>query len=161
MISIKAHGCTLRAGLFSGRRFALMRVFFLGLLCAAALAAPAAAQPCGATATALTDTSDAPARLPIEADGPVRRIRGVFADGEARSGRLAYRLVVEEGEAGRSASHQSGTFEAQPGRPDTLATASVGVQPGDRLSARLSVSDAGRVVGEGLRYRHRLFCSVS
>jgi hypothetical protein len=62
-------------------------------------------------------------------------------EGDVRDG-LAYQFeVVREGASGRSKSSQGGAVQG-----DTLSSSAVSVNPGDRVTVRLTVTDAGQIV---------------
>jgi hypothetical protein len=121
----------------------------LSLVCGAAIALAGTPSASQATRQPLAPAPGAHARIEIEAEGTRRRMRAVFANGSDYAGVLRYRLVVRrEGAAGASTTRQSGAFETQPGRTDTLSQTHVSAQPGDRLRATLSVFAGDRLVDE-------------
>jgi hypothetical protein len=102
--------------------------------------------------TTLDDSTGA--RLLVDRQDDVLRVRGLFINDSTATGPLTYELDVRRtGEAGTSQSTQSGQFETAPMQIDTLSTVRVNVQPGDRGEMHLSVRRDETVVDEVRRQR--------
>ena len=125
----------------------MRRVLTIGLLAFASGVACIPAPPPSEPSVAVADTTGARLLLTREA-GPVR-VAPLYDAPADPPDSLRYELeVLREGQAGRSASRQSGTFTPHPGRTDTLSVASVNVAPGDRLQIHLRLFSAERLVDE-------------
>lgn len=91
---------------------------------------------------------DPPARIALERTDGQLAVRGIFFADQC-FGELDYRLeVTKEGASGRSTSRQQGSFTPCGFEPDTLSAVRIGVQPGDRIEAVLSVTRSGTPIAE-------------
>ena len=94
------------------------------------------------------------ARLLVDRQDEMLRVRGLFINDSTAAGPLTYALKVRRiGEAGTSQSTQSGQFKTAPMQIDSLSTVRANVQPGDRVEIHLSVRRDETLVDEVQRQR--------
>ncbi len=93
--------------------------------------------------------SPAGARLLLEREGTHVQIVARYEAPAGGPDSVRYTLdVVRQGQAGRSETHQGGTFAPHVGRADTLAITKVNVGTGDRLEVHLRLFAERRLLDE-------------
>jgi len=138
------------------RLILLMHALGLGALGLSFLSAASRGTPVpenhSSVPTTLDDTTGA--RLLVDRQDSVLRVRGLFINDSTAAGPLTYAVEVRRsGEAGTSQSTQSGRFEIEPMQIDTLSTVQINVQPGDRVEMHLVIHQDEALVDEVRRQR--------
>lgn len=92
-----------------------------------------------------------PVRIGVERLEGAVVLRGIYEAAAPPAAELEYRLeAAKHGAAGISTTRQGGAFTPTPGRADTLSVVRLGVQPGDSLAVRLTVTGPDGAVGEAV-----------